>query len=173
MNKIGQWGLSSLNGILVLIFGLVALFFPSLTVVLLAMYFAIAILLGGIILTFYSLKFKESIQGWGYLLTEGIIGISLGVVILIMPESAAALLVIIVGLWAIFIGIVFFLSYYRDKLNERLKSFHLISGIISASLGLVMILNPFEGTRLIMILVGIYAVAYGVLSIVNSKKRMI
>jgi len=51
INQIGRWGMSSFSGILVLIFGFIALLFPNIAVSALAIYFALAILIGGVVLT--------------------------------------------------------------------------------------------------------------------------
>jgi len=173
INRFGQWGLSSLNGILVLIFGCIAIFFPSLTIKALGIYFAIAILIGGTVLIANAIRISKFSQSWKLMMFEGVIGILLGVVILSRPDLAATFLMIIIGLWAIFIGAVFLYSYYKSTLHISLKSFHLITGIISAILGLLIIINPFDSTRIAIVLIGIYAIAYGVFSILsNSKSRI-
>ncbi|MFP4556959.1 MAG: HdeD family acid-resistance protein [Bacteroidales bacterium] len=173
INRLGQWGLSSLNGILVLIFGCIAIFFPSLTIKALAIYFAIAVLIGGAVLIANAIRIKEYSQSWKLMMLEGVIGILLGIVILSRSELAAKFLMVVIGLWALFIGAVFFYSFYKSTLPSSLKSFHLITGIISAILGVIIILNPFESSQFAVVLIGIYAIAYGIFSIVsNSKSRI-
>jgi uncharacterized membrane protein HdeD (DUF308 family) len=48
----------------------------------------------------------------------------------------------------------------------------LFIGILSLLFGLIITINPFEGTRFITILIGLYAIAYGVFSLVNHRKTM-
>ncbi len=171
INRFGHWGMSSLNGILVLIFGCIALFFPDVTIVALAVYFAIAILIGGAVLTINAVRIKKFSQSWKLMMLEGVIGILLGIVILSHPDLAATFLMIVIGLWALFIGAVFLYSFYKSTLPNSLKSFHLITGIISAILGIIIILNPFESTRLAVVLIGIYGIAYGIFSIVSNSTK--
>lgn len=172
MNRIGKWGMSSINGLLMIGFGIIAILFPSLTIAALAIYFAIAILIGGFMLTLTALRYKNLNPNWKSKLIEGIISILLGLVIIIYPNSAAAFLVIIIGVWATFIGVVFIVSYFSNKTPSLLSSLNLVSGILSLLLGLAIIFNPFDSSRLIVILIGVYSIIYGVFSMAfTSIKR--
>jgi uncharacterized membrane protein HdeD (DUF308 family) len=46
----------------------------------------------------------------------------------------------------------------------------MIVGILSVLIGFVIVLNPFESTRIIVILIGIYAISYGIFSFINARK---
>ena len=59
---------------------------------------------------------------------------------------------------------------YGNGILAILKPFHMLTGILSVIIGIVIILNPFESTRLIVILIGIYVIAYGLFSIINTRK---
>lgn len=165
-----NWRLSYGNGILAIIFGSVALIFPGITIIGLAFYFAVTILLGGILLTISAIRSRKILPNWQLMLTEGIIGILIGIIILAMPQIAAAFFVVIMGVWAMVIGLVFIISYFGLMLPAILKPFHILTGILSVIIGIVIILNPFESTRVIVILIGIYVIAYGIFSIINSKR---
>lgn len=166
-----EWKLSSLNGILAVIFGLVALFFPGITIVSLAIYFAITILMGGIALIVSSIKKRKSLSRWYILLLEGIVGIILGVLILSRPQSAAAFFLAIIGVWALFIGLVFLFTYFRKDLTVFMNAFHIAVGIISILIGFIIVLNPFESTRVITVIIALYAIAYGIISLIKTSKN--
>jgi len=172
MNRmsIKNWNLILLNGILAIIFGLVALLFPGITIIGLAVYFAITILIGGLSLIVSIIQRKDSPSKWYYSLLEGVIGILIAILILARPESAAAFFVAIMGLWALFVGLVFLFTYFKKGLPEFVSAFHLVAGILSVIIGFLIILNPFESTRVIIVLIGIYAIAYGTFSLVNTSK---
>lgn len=170
LNRFGKWSLSSLNGILMVIFGLVSILMPELAIAVLAIYFAITIMLGGLILSIFTLKHRASLPNWKARLTEGLLSVVLGMVILIKPQSAAAFLVYVMGLWAFFIGVVFIVSYFRRKTPDLVGAFNLIAGVVSVVLGLIIVFNPFESTRFLVILIGIYALAFGIFTMVYSSK---
>ena len=167
-----RWNLAYLNGILAIIFGMVALLFPSITIIGLAIYFAIAILLGGISLMVSSFRSRFGNANWTLMLLEGLVGTLIGLFIIIRPESAAAILVTLIGIWSIFIGLVFIWIYTRGHLPEIANTFHLIAGILALIVGLLILVNPFGSTRIIVVLIGIYAIIYGISSIVNTSKNL-
>lgn len=166
-----NWRLSYGNGILAIIFGSIAILFPGITIIGLAYYFAITILLGGILLTISSVRSMKILPGWQFMLLEGVIGILIGIIILARPQTAAAFFIVVMGIWAIVIGVVFIVSYYKLTMPAILKPFHIFTGILSVTIGIVIILNPFESTRIVVILIGIYVIAYGIFSIINAKNR--
>ncbi len=163
---------SSLNGILAIIFGLVTILFPTITLVALAIYFAVSILVGGLVLTISSLQIKNQYPGWQFVLLEGILGILIGIIIVLKPEFSAAVLVTIIGLWAILLGCILLISWYRIIFPGSEKSVLLVSGIFSLIFGILITFNPFEGSRAITLLIGVYMLSYGIFSIIsNNKKR--
>ncbi len=171
-NWIGRWGMSSLSGILVMVFGFIALAFPSATIDLLAIYFALSILVGGIVLTTYSIQYRKYTPNWKLKLLEGIVSTLLGIIIILNPRKAVDLLMIIAGAWATVIGVVFIIAFFIRKSFRLIEILNLITGIISLALGLIIIFNPFESVRFIVILIGIYTIIYGVFSMIYSAKTV-
>ncbi len=93
-----HWRISYGNGILAIIFGLIAVFFPGITIVALAIYFAIAILLGGALLTISSIMSRKHPLSSPLTMGEGILGILIGLIILLHPEKAAAVFIALIGI---------------------------------------------------------------------------
>ena len=162
--------LTGFNGFLAVLFGIIALLFPSITVVALAVYFAVSVLIGGIILTISSFRVKNHFPQWQFVLTEGIIGIVLGVLILMRPELTAAMFVVLFGIWATLLGLIIIGTSFRRETPGNNKVFLLITGILSLIFGILITVNPFEGSRVIVVFIGIYAIAYGLFSIINKIK---
>lgn len=170
INQFGRWGMSSFSGILVLIFGFIALLFPNIAVSALAIYFALAILIGGVVLTSYAIQYRHVVPNWKTKLFEGLLSLILGVAIILSPKSAAAFLMIVIGAWAILIGLIFIGTFFMKKTSQIIDILNLTSGVISVTLGAVIIFNPFDSSRFVVILIGIYAIIYGILSMVFSSK---
>ncbi len=162
---------SLISSILLVIFGLVALIFPSITLVALAIYFAITIFAGGVLHIISSVKMKDVSSNWTFLLLEGIIGILLGIVIMLRPEMAATVFVIIIGIWALFLGAMFLVIYFLSKIRVFGRGLLLLTGILSSLFGVIILAEPFDSTRAIVIIIGIYAIAYGIFSIINNYKK--
>ncbi len=159
-----------LNGILAILFGAVALLFPGITLKALGIYFAISIIIGGFALVAGSFRAKRENTHWYFLLLEGMIGLFIGIIILARPEVVATVFVTIIGLWAVIIGLILLFAWFKRSLPPFLNTFLLIISFLSIGIGVVIIVNPFESTRIITILIGIYALVYGLFSVINSSK---
>jgi len=165
-----KYSLVSINGVLAILFGLVALFFPGITLATLGVYFAISIIIGGITLIVGFFKGRPP-SGYRYsLLIEGIIGVLIGMIILVRPNLVATVFVAIMGIWAIIIGLVLLYDYVKLRLPSFYNSFVLIISIVSLGIGIIIIINPFQSARLLTVIIGIYAIIYGVYSLTNSLR---
>ncbi len=160
----------NLNGFLAIIFGLVAILFPGITLSALGIYFAFTILLGGISLIAGAIRLKNHSPAWYLLLPEGIIGLLLGILILSRPEVVATVFVVIIGIWALIIGAILIFSFFRTKNHGLTNIIVLLVGILSVITGGIIIFDPFESTRTITILIGIYALIYGLFSIIHASR---
>jgi uncharacterized membrane protein HdeD (DUF308 family) len=161
----------SINGVLSIIFGLVALFFPGITLAALGVYFAITLIIGGSSHIFGAVKNRRMNRRWKIYMLEGIIGIFIGLIILARPEVVATVFVTIMGIWALIIGFMFLFTFFRSRLPVWSNTFVLIVSIISLLTGFIIILNPFESTRIITVLIGIYALIYGLFSVIHSTRK--
>jgi hypothetical protein len=166
-----NWFLTSLNGILAILFGIVALTFPSITVLALVIYFAISVLIGGIGLTFVAFRLKNENPNWSFILLEGIIGLLFGLIILLRPEFTAVVLITLIGIWSIILGVIFTIAFFRIKYSNAIRNVYLTIGVISLLFGLLIVVNPFEGPRTVIVLIGLYAITYGVFSIINNLQK--
>lgn len=77
---------------------------------------------------------------------------------------------IIIGAWAAFIGLVFIGTFFARKVSQMIDVLNLTTGAISLVLGAIIIFNPFGSSRFLVILIGIYAIIYGILTMVFSSK---
>jgi len=170
-SRLKNWMFTGLNGVLAIVFGLVALLFPAITLIALAIYFAISMLIGGLVLTIGSVRVKNENPGWYLILLEGILGMLLGIIILLRPEISAAVFVTIIGFWAMLLGLILIIAWIRRKMPKSEKALLLITGTLSLIFGVLIALNPFEGSRVITVLIGVYAIAYGLFSIISNSKK--
>ena len=92
----------------------------------------------------------------------------IGIIILARPGLVATVFVTIMGLWAIIIGLIFLFTWLRAHLPPFSNTFVLIISIVSLLTGVVIIINPFESTRVITVLIGVYALIYGLFSVINA-----
>ncbi|GAA3627524.1 HdeD family acid-resistance protein [Microlunatus ginsengisoli] len=100
-------GLRVFLGIVSLLFGALVLFWPQISLAVLAVLVAIwAILIGALqIIANISLR-KESGRSWVWGVVAGAIGVIFGIVVLITPKAGVITLIWLLGIWAIVFGII-------------------------------------------------------------------
>jgi uncharacterized membrane protein HdeD (DUF308 family) len=173
--KLSYRNWSILNGLFAIIFGLIAIAYTDLTITWLAIIFGITLIPGGIALIVSAYKNMGTKKFWRQNLILGILSIILAFTILLYPKhSIAALLFVFVGLWAVFTGVIFIFIWIYSRKSENWKAgpVTLIFGLTSLIFGLILILNPIESTRAIFIIIGIYAIIYGIHNIVYATRYL-
>jgi uncharacterized membrane protein HdeD (DUF308 family) len=161
-NLAQSWWALALRGLLAMLFGLAALFWPGLILVVLILLFGAYALVDGVLAIIAA--FRSSRQGTRrqLLLIEGVIGILFGIVALVWPGLTALALLYIIAFWAIFTGIariVMALMLRREIENEWSMA---LSGVLSVVLGIVLLLLPGAGLLAYTWLIGLFALALGI-----------
>jgi uncharacterized membrane protein HdeD (DUF308 family) len=160
----GNWWALLVRGIVAVLFGLVALFWPGLTLWVLILFFGAYALVDGIF------AIVAGIRGTGgrrwLLFAEGALGVLAGLVAFFWPGMTALVLLYVIAFWAILTGIfeiVMAISLRREIENEWLMA---LGGVLSVIFGLILAVLPGVGLLSLVWLVGIYAIVFGVSLIV-------
>jgi uncharacterized membrane protein HdeD (DUF308 family) len=163
------WLLTSLKGILAIIFGLIALFNNELSQKAFAILFGIFVLVTGLILTATAIRNRHH-YNWRHWLFEGIFDLLIGIMILIFPKITFAILIAIFGIWALFMGLLLLLTYYRLKESRLTSNIYLYLSLFSMLLGIIFLWNPFTSGAVVISLIGIFAIAYGIITIIKTYR---
>ncbi len=152
-----KWWVIALRGLLGIVFGIVALVYPGVTMLSLALVFGAYAFVDGAFAIGSAFGHGGREAVW-YVL-EGLIGIAVGVATFFYPTITAQALVYLVGLWAILTGIFeviagFELPFSKDWLLA-------LAGALSIIFGVLMFVNPLSGGLAIVWLIGIYALLFG------------
>jgi uncharacterized membrane protein HdeD (DUF308 family) len=157
-----SWWALVLRGLVAILFGLAALFWPGLILTVLIILFGAYALVDGVLAIIAA--FRSSGRGMRrpLLLIEGVIGILFGLVALFLPGLTALALLYIIAFWAILSGIariVMAIMLRREIENEWSIA---LSGVLSVILGLILLLLPGAGLLAYTWLIGLLALAVGV-----------
>src|SRR5256885_3216984 len=93
------------RGIAAVLFGILTFVWPHLTLYVLVLVFGVFAVISGITAMAAALRNRGE-QGWGFLLTQGILGILAGVVALVWPSITALAFLYLLAAWAILTGIL-------------------------------------------------------------------
>lgn len=167
----GQWGWIAMRGIIAILFSILALAWPLLTLWVLAILWGAFALTDGIFsfVTAWNLH-KKGFRWWTYLLT-GVVGVAAGLITFFWPIITAIVLVYIIAFWAIFLGVSEIAAAIRLRREIRGEWLLILAGIISILFGLLIFFRPIpQGVLAIAWLVSAYAFITGVLYLALAFK---
>ena len=161
-NLAGKWWALLLRGVLAVLFGLVALFLPGLTLWALVLLFGAYALVDGIFAIVSAVRAAERHMRWWPLLVEGVAGIVIGVLTFVWPGLTALALLYFIASWAIVTGVFEILAAIRLRREIRGEWLLALTGVLSVVFGLLLFIFPGAGALTVVWLIGVYALVFGV-----------
>lgn len=163
------WWIVLLRGILSLVFGIVALIWPQLSLAFLVAVYAAYALVDGV------LSVGAAIRGGGisprwWLAVGGLISIAAGVAALIWPGLTALVLIVLIGAVAIARGIFEIVGAIQLRKSIDNEWVLILSGGLSVLFGLLVIIAPGAGALALAWLIGLWAAVIGILLIALSLR---
>lgn len=160
------WGLGIAQGVLAILFGIVALFWPGLTVGLLILFFGVFVLIWGIVGLIVGLASIGSNKFWWLEILFSVLAVGLAVFVLRNPEETAKIFIFFIGLTFLVRGVIDLLEgmFDREQTGES-RWFHVLAGILGVLAGIITLVNPITAGVAVVWVVGLYAVLYGSLAI--------
>lgn len=152
------------RGIIAILFGLAALFWPKLTLLVLIYIFGAFALVEGIIAIYLAFQERNMWTNWWMLLLEGIAGVIVGILVFIWPGITALVLLYLIAAWALITGVFGLIAAFTTGLGWLL----VLASVLSIVLGIVLFARPLAGILSLVWLIGIYAIIWGVLLIVRA-----
>lgn len=152
------------RGAVAVVFGVLALVWPAVTVLALALLFGIYALVNGISTITAAIRDDGLFHRWLVALS-GVLSVAAGVIALFWPGITVLALTLVVGVWALATGISEIVAAVRLRRVLDHKAYLVITGILSVIAGVLLVWHPLAGALGIAIVVGTYAVLYGLLMI--------
>lgn len=159
-----NWWTFLLRGVFAVLFGLAALIWPDITLVVLVILFGAYAIVDGIISVVSGLAGRDTVRWW--MVFWGLVGVAVGIAVFLAPGIGALALVYVIAAWAILTGameIAAAITWRREIRNEWVL---IVAGIVSVLVGGALALFPGEGALALVWLIGAYAVVFGVLLLV-------
>ncbi|HEX8728722.1 MAG TPA: DUF308 domain-containing protein [Ktedonobacterales bacterium] len=158
-----DWWAIGLRGLVAIAFGVLTLVAPGITLLVFIAFFAAYAIIDGLLAIYMSIRGREKMRGWGWLLVEGIAGVLLGILAFRWPGVTTLVLLAFIAAWAIITGIgeIFEAIELRKVINNEWLL--ILSGAVSVLFGLILIIFPASGIMALLAVVGIYAIIFGLL----------
>ena len=164
---VGDWRLVGLRGVFAILFGLLALIWPDLTVTVLVLLFGAFVLVDGIANLALAVSFPvDARHRRKALLFEGIAGILVGAITFAWPGITAVALLWLIAIWAIVTGVLEVAAAIRLRRAPRCDWPLGLVGVLSVVFGIFLLITPGDGALVITWVIGWYALLFGVVLLV-------
>lgn len=165
-----EWGWIALRGLCAVIFGLLALALPGITLTVLVILWGSYALVDGVLALVAGVRMREGGKPLWPLIIVGLLGIAAGVVTFFWPGVTALTLIFIIGFWAIAIGLFQIIAAVRLRKQIEGEWLHALSGLLSIVFGLAVVLRPGAGAIAFAWLIGWFAILLGVMLIAMALR---
>jgi uncharacterized membrane protein HdeD (DUF308 family) len=172
---IPSWWVFVLRGAAALIFGLLALAWPGITLLfLVALFAAYALISGGAALV-GAIRNRSDDRHWWIVLLLGLASVAAGVLAIFMPALTALALVLLMGANAVVNGVLEIILAVRLRRHLRGEWLLGLAGVLSTVFGVLVLLFPGTGALALVWVIAVWAMAIGILLIAagfSLRKRL-
>lgn len=168
MHAIGRrsWWVLALRGAAGIVFGILALAWPAITLLTLVLLFAAWALVGGVASVAGALRHRHDDEDWWLPLLLGLVSIGAGALAAFNPGPTALVLVLLMGANALVAGVLDIVAAVRLRRSIRHEWLLALSGLVSVLFGAIVFLYPDAGALALVGLVSAYALLSGALLLV-------
>ena len=149
-----------------IIFGMLTLVWPGVSLVTLVLLFGAYALVDGACALVAGIFGTVSVAPRWWLIVVGLLGIAAGVATFVMPGITAIALLYFIAGWAIAAG--FFQIIGALQLRKEIENewWLVLNGILSVLFGIALFVLPGAGALALIWMIGFYAIVYGVVMVV-------
>jgi uncharacterized membrane protein HdeD (DUF308 family) len=165
-----NWGWILVRGIAAVIFGVLALLLPGITLAALVLLWGAYALADGIIALIAAFRIRDRGKPFWALLVVGILGVAAGILTFLWPGMTALVLLAFIAAWSLVMGIFQIVAAIRLRKSIEHEWLLGVSGLLSVIFGALMLISPGAGALAVLWLIGAYAIVFGVLLIALGFK---
>jgi uncharacterized membrane protein HdeD (DUF308 family) len=155
-----NWWAFAIRGVLGIIFGLIAIFQPGVTMLSLVLVFSVYAFVDGAFAIMASGRAARRHEQWGFLLLEGTVNIIAAALAFLWPAITVVGFVFLVGTWAILSGGLMLGAAMRLDADHG-RWWLVLGGIVSVIYGALLIFAPLVGALVLTWWLGGYAIVFG------------
>ena len=156
-----------LRGVLAVAVGIIALAWPKVTVLALVIVFAVYALVAAGLEAMRAFSSRTTGPVFGHLLLS-LVDLAAGVIALAWPGPTALVLVLIVGIWAVIVGVAEIAAAFAASEPAGTRALFILAGLISVAFGVVLCARPHVGAITLALLFGLFNLIIGIWMIVQG-----
>ncbi|HTK05805.1 MAG TPA: HdeD family acid-resistance protein [Ktedonobacteraceae bacterium] len=161
------------RGVIAILFGILAIVWPGITLAILILLFGAYAIIDGIFDIVAAAR-GSAFQSRELLLVEGIVSVVAGVIAFVWPGITALIFLYLLAAWAVVTGVMEIVAAFspaRDVSATREPSGNdwwlALAGVASIIFGVLIALQPRFGLLSVIWIIGIYALIFGILFVVR------
>jgi uncharacterized membrane protein HdeD (DUF308 family) len=156
-----HWWAVALRGVAAVLFGLMALIWPGITLIVLVALFGAYVLVDGVMAIATAIGRGPGVpRAW--LIVEGVADIVVGVLTFTWPGITTMVLLWVIAAWAIVTGAIEIVNAVRLRRELHGEWLLALGGVLSVLFGIALVVWPVVGALGLVMLIGAYAVVFGV-----------
>ncbi|MEK7059827.1 MAG: DUF308 domain-containing protein [Patescibacteria group bacterium] len=161
-----NWGAMVLGGVATIIFGVAAVFWPGLTLLVLLYLFSAYALVSGVVNVMAGLGTIGRADAWFLPVALGAFELGVGIYLLRHVTVTFSLMVLLIGFTLIARGVVETVSaYFNSRASDKARTMSYVNGLAALVAGIaVLFAEPAHGVAFVWIL-GLYAIVVGTIQI--------
>lgn len=157
-----NWWAIALRGVAAIIFGILALLMPVITIAALILLFGVYAVVEGILNVIAAVRGHSGAPRW-FLLLEGVVSVAAGIIAFAWPGLTAIVLLYVIAAWAIVTGVLEIAAAIRLHNRIRGEGWLVLGGILSVVAGALMMWAPGAGALALVLWIAAYVLVFGVL----------
>jgi uncharacterized membrane protein HdeD (DUF308 family) len=157
-----NWWTVVLRGVFAILFGVIALARPGITLSVFVLLFGVFAIADGIFALAAAFS-GGSGRPWWALVLKGIVSFAAAAVAFLLPGITALALLWVIAFWAIVTGVMEIMVAIRLRKEIQGEFFLALGGLVSILFGAFLIARPGEGALAVTWLIGAYAIFFGVM----------
>jgi uncharacterized membrane protein HdeD (DUF308 family) len=157
------WWAIALRGLAAILFGALALVWPTLTLEVLILFFGAYALLDGALSAGSAIANRKHDRTWWWLLLSGLAGVVAGILTFVFPGLTEIVLVYFIAARALIVGIAEIAAAVALRREISNEWFLILNGIFAVLFSLVLFVAPGAGALALVLMIGVYAIIAGVL----------
>ena len=164
------WRHLLVTGICSLLFGILALVWPAISLFTLIWMFAAFIIIQGIVIMVGALQSRKDEKNWWLLLLYGLLCVATGVVAGLYPGLTTIILGFIISVNFLLSGILQIVMAIQLRKEIKGEGWLIISGLLLAAAGIYLLLIPGGGALAMLWVIAVAAIAFGIFYIMLALK---
>ena len=164
--KKNNWVIFIINGLIAILFGLLLISVNIELLRQLMRVIGIVLVAGGGMMFYSSYKSMKAKKPFFLLMFEALLALVIGAVIAISPGKFMNLFLILLGIWAVVMGLLQIIVAVQMRKKMGHHYLFTLNGIITLVFGILLFYNPLGTSRALLMVIGFLALLAGVVMII-------